>query len=426
MLSAWAFRAIALVVAISAESAKYNPLNDLDAFPAFQRGLRRYREHRHHHGHRHGNLRRSHKMALTHHYGVVAPGFAEPKHDEQVAEKATLPGRYQAVEKALAGMGGDLVNLKVTQNAAKSSRTELESKVGETVRHMNDAVSIKHAIAQKEALIRKEQSKLMGLEREAKHVEETHASLVSSLHRVLEPKLMFARERLGKKELNLEKEQQAVEGWTQKRAQLHDHALVMLKEKKALHANLLEAEQKVLQAKREEEVSRIKYEHERQKTGQEIQSFRYSETRLTAEKTHEKAAEEATLAAKESVSKITHVLEVESEKVEGSMEVNKNRIHQKMEQIGVARHKTEAEIVEMKSQYKVWQESQRQRAADVVRKGQETAMASQAYADRQRQVLDSAQTKVAREAESKSDWAGDTWDNDKGFTDDVPSISLSD
>jgi len=238
---------------------------------------------------------------------------------------------------------------------------------------------------------------------------------------------MFARERLGKKEMTLEKEQQAVNSWTQKREQLHDHALEMLKEKKTFHASLLEAEQKVREAKREEEVSRIKYEHERQKTGQEIQSFRYSETRLTAERAHEKAAEEATVAAKESVSKLSNVLSVESEKVEESMEVNKRRIHNKMEEIAGTRQKSEAELVELQHQYREWQESQRVRAAEVVRKSQDTAMAAQAYADRQRQVLDSAQTKVAREAESKSDWAGDTWEstftNDAGFTDAVPSLA---
>jgi len=196
MLSTWAFRAIALVVAVSAE--KYNPLDDLDAFPEFQRGLMRYREHHHGHHQRHHNLRRPHKMALTHHYGVVAPGFKEtevapaaekmvlPPGFEEIAvapaaEKMVLPGRYKAVEKALDGMGGDLVNLKETQTAAVEARNDLEGKVGDTVRHMNDAVSIKHAIQQKEALLRKEQIKLMGLEREAKHIEETHSSLVNSL-----------------------------------------------------------------------------------------------------------------------------------------------------------------------------------------------------------------------------------------------------
>jgi len=102
-------------------------------------------------------------------------------------------------------MGGDLVALKEKQLAAKESRGQLEGKVSEVTRHMNDAMSIKHAIGQKEAEIRRERSKLAGLERESKHVEETHASLVSSLHRVLEPKLMFARTRLERKERVLEK-----------------------------------------------------------------------------------------------------------------------------------------------------------------------------------------------------------------------------
>lgn len=426
MFTTWVLHAIALVAAASAAGAKYDPLNDLAAFPAFRQGLLRYRQH---HWGRHQHLRghRPHKMALTHHYGVVAPRLTWSPDGTEVKPPAdiptmALPGRHPSVEKVLDGMGGDLQALKERQLAAKETRGQLEGKVAETMKHMNDAVSIKRAINHKEAEILKEQNRLMSLEREAKHIEETHASLVNSLHRVLEPKLMFARDRLRKKAMVFDREQQVAKGWEQKRDQLHDHAIEMLKEKKVAHAGLLEAEQQVAQAKRAEGVARIKYEHERQRVGDEIQSFRYSETRLKAEVAHEKSAEEAALAAKESVSKLAKVLEVESEKVEESSEVSKNRVHHKMQEIEASRERSRTELESLRQRYREWQDSQRERAAEVVRKSQDTAVAAQAYADRQKQVLDSAQKEVARAAESRSDWAGETWAND-GFTDALPSFS---
>jgi len=242
MLLGCALRAIALVAVVAAEGAKYDPLSELDAFPEFRRGLLKYRQHRRGH-HVHVRPRRFHKIALTHHYGVVhpqrpssswTPADAElaPAAVKPATEPMTLPGRHKSVEKALEGMSGDLVALKEKQLAAKDAMGQLEGKVREATHHMNDAVSIKHAIAQKEAEMRKEQMKLRGLERESKHIEQTHTSLVSSLHRVLEPKLLFARERLGKKEMVLDKEQQAATSWQHKRDQLHDNALERLKDKK--------------------------------------------------------------------------------------------------------------------------------------------------------------------------------------------------
>merc|ERR1740130_1526581 len=354
-------------------------------------------------------------MALTHHYGVVSPAATMPM---------SLPGRHKSVEKALEGMSGDLTVLKEKQLAAQASRGELEGKVSDVAHHMNDAMSIKHAIGQKEAQLRKDLNKLKGLEREAKHVEKTHESLVTSLHRILEPKLVYAKQRLEKKEMVLQKEQEKAKGWEQKRDTLHDHALETLKEKKVAYASLLQAEERTREAKKGEQISHINYEHQRQKTGQEIQSFRYSETRLKAEVTHEKAAEEATLKAKESVNKLDHVLKVEAEKVDESSEVSKSRISNKIREIERAEEKSKNELAGLQNQYREWQEGQRMRAADVVRKGQDTAIAAQAYAEGQKQVLDTAETKVAREAEINSDWAGDSFSDDAAFPEEGnPSFS---
>jgi len=149
-----------------------------------------------------------------------------------------------------------------------------------------------------------------------------------------------------------------------------------------------------------------------------VQSFRYAETRYKAEVTHEKVAAEAAIQAKKSVEKLGKVMRVESEKVERSIVVNKHRIHQKMEKIEIAREKSEHELRILEGQYHEWKELQRERAAQVVRKGRETAMAAEEYAARQRQVLDSAQTKVVHDVERKSDWA-----LENGFTDATPTLS---
>jgi len=443
MLADWVLRVAALVATAVAAGAKYDPFADLDAYPELQSSLLRYRHHPHHrlrHRHHHAgwplfhHLRghRHHKMALTHHSAAPRLNW-NPEGEEDVnpnvAEKVietpmVLPGRHPSVEKALDGMRADLQDLKDTQRAAQQTRGELEGKVSEVTHHMNDAMSIKHAMQQKEGQIQKERNKLMNLEREAAHIEETHSSLVTSLHRVLEPKLQFARERLEKKEMSLEREKQAAKGWQEKQDQIHMRALALLKAKSEAHQSLEEAERAMVEAKKNEEIKRRRYESERQKTSEEVQSFRYAETRLKAEITHEKAAEEAALEAKESVKKLSNVLAVESMKVEDSMEVSKTRIRQRVQQSEATREQYQHELTDLQRQYREWQESQRQRAAEVVKKGQDTAIAAEAYANRQKQVLDSAQTKVVQDAEAKSDWAWESgFSNDAGFTDSIPSLS---
>lgn len=430
----WVLRAATLVAVASA--AQYDPEAELAAYPDFQEGLKRYRHHhRRHHGRRHLRGHHHNKMALTVHSDAPRLNWS-PDDDadqaEKVAAKAamnpmSLPGRHPSVEKALGNMGGDLEELKEKKMVAQETRGELEGTVSQAVSHMNDAMSIKHAIAAKEAQMRKAKNKLLNLEREARHNDETHKSLVTSLHRVLEPKLEFARERLQKKEMVLEREAKATKGWEEKKDVLHSNALERLKAKKAAHESLLQAEHAVAVAK-EEQVRADKVDrYERQRTSQEVQSFRYADTRFKAEITHQKAAEEAAVAARASVQKLNNVLAVESEKVEESVEVNKNRIHHKMEEVEAGRQKNAEELASLEGRYREWQENQRQRAAEVVRKSHDTAIAAQAYANRQKQVLDSATTKVVHDAEAKSDWAPDTWENgfnnDAGFADSNPSLS---
>lgn len=458
---AWAIRIAAVVAAapsLFANGAKFDPIDELDVYPELRRGLLRYRQHshrvhrRHHHPHRRSRVplfgrHRARHMALAHHSADLGTTFSRadldletspvlsgpvdwsPRDDhlepapKAVVKPMALPGRHPSVEKALDGMSGDLQSLKEKQMVAKQDRAELEGKVSEVVHHMNDAMSIKHAISQKEAALRIQKNKIRALEREVKHLDQTHGSLVNSLHRVLEPKLMFAASRLEKKERVAEKEAQAANGWKEKKEQLHIHALQLIKEKNAAHQSLLEAQAEVARAKQREELADKRYRSERQDTSREVASYRYAETRFKAEITHEEAAERQAVAAKRSVEKLRNVMQVESEKVEMSIAASKQRLERKMRELEAVREHAGHELDDLQQRYSEWQASQRERAAEVVKKSEDTAAASEAFAVGQKQVLDSAQSKVAKEAESKSDWAwqGGDFSNDDGESESLPA-----
>merc|ERR1719399_2571483 len=117
-------------------------------------------------------------------------------------------------------MADDLESLKETKLAAKESRSKLEGQVTDTMHHMNDAMKIKQAMHKQESKVRIDSGKLEVLEKDAGRLEQTHDSLVSSLHRMLGPKIMLARDRYQKKDAIYRKEQAAAHAWSERKLQL--------------------------------------------------------------------------------------------------------------------------------------------------------------------------------------------------------------
>jgi len=384
-------------------------LDKVDAeFPAFTRNLRHSRPALLHHHHQ------VHQWAVSTEAAELdseAAELTDEMADISETPPMALPGRHPSVEKALDDMAGDLVNLREKRQAAQHIREELQGSVSDSFYHMNDAMSLKRAIAKKKAQLRSESGKLKTLQKGAGKLHSTYESLVTSLHRMLYPKIMFARVRLQKKEAVLQKEEQASKAWKKKEEQLKVEATERIRQKNAAHQSLLQAEEEVARAKHTARLARIRYEHDLANTAEEVQSYRYAETRFKAEVQHEKLAKTVALAAHGSLEKLEQVEGVEQQKVEQSIAFRKYRLAQKVRKVQAAREKTAQELTELQQQYKQWQEKQRDRTAAVVKKSQATEAASDAYAARQKQVLDSASAKVARAAVGDDDWDG--WDSDK-------------
>jgi len=318
----------------------------------------------------------------------------------------TLPGRHPTVEKALDGMSGDLENLRDQKLAAKVSRGELESKITEATTHMTDATAIKHAISEKQAQLRGQDGKLKKLENDAGRLDMTREGLMSSLHRMLDPKIMKAQVRFEKKERALHKEEEATKAWGEKKDQLKDGAMQLIEQKKASHASLLQAEEEIAQAKKHEELARIQYQHDSSATAEKVQSYRYAETRFKAEHEHEEAASAAAAEAHDSVKKLYDVANVEQEKVDRSILYRKDRLRNQMKSVEAAREKSNNDMNDLTQKYRQQEEQQRERKAEIAKKKEETKAAEVAYGARQQQVLDSAEAKATKSAEVVGDWDG--------------------
>lgn len=455
MIASAASRVLAFATALLhvTTGSQHDWLDELADEPSFQRGLRKYREHLRG-KHRHGHLRASarHSISLVHHHQPADLGVAAPRMDwhpddaspepaspmlanaddirRQTAEainapKITLPlpGRHPSVEKVLDGMTVELHALKEKQVAESDARNRLQSSVGEAESHMNDAIAIKQSMAQRQAQLRLEQSKMKMLEYESQQVETSHTSLLNSLHRVLQPKLIFARERLLKKERQLEEDDRAVVNWRNKKDQIKQSAVNFIKGRESAKEKLLQVEDEMVEMKRKEEQARRAFERQRQRASDEVQSYQYADTKFKAEVAHEVAAKDATLAAKESLEKLDNVMSLETRKVDESMLIQKHRIEARRRAIEAARERSSRELQALEEQYREWKENQQKRAAEVLKRSQDTMDTSEAYATGQKQVLDSAEKKVVKDAVAKSDWA---WDNDFSQASGSAEAGLSD
>lgn len=326
----------------------------------------------------------------------------EPPMDQNAM---SLPGRHPAVEKELDEMAPQRRALKEKKMVEEKARGELQGSVTQAVRHMNDGMGIKQQMAKKEAQLRVEGEKIHMFEADTGRLEKTRQNLMESLHRIMDTKLAYARARFEKKEQVKQKDLEALDVWKNKKDQLKTSAIGFLKAKESSHASLLQAEEAVAEAQRRADIARKQYEYDRQMASREIQSFRYAETRYKAELTHEQSAEVSERAAKESVDKLTNILSDEERKVDETMTVKREHLQKRIEGFEKLREKSGKELEELEHQYSSWQEQQRSRAHEVAQQKQQTEVASQAFAEGQKEVLDTAQQKVVQEAEKGKDWA---------------------
>jgi len=399
----------ALAALLPALTHAVTPDVDIDelasSYPEFFKGLMKYGQHFRHSNHRHtAFLKHSHNVHHAHHAtleeeleGIAPPAEVNPM---------KLLGRHPSVEKALDGMAGDLESLKESKLAAASVRGDLEGTVNDALHHMNDPYAMQRAIKKKEVQLRIDDGKVKALEKDAGRLRQTHDSLMTSLHRMLGPKVMFARQRLVKKEKFLHKEEEAARAWLAKKDQLKTSAMEVIKKRESSHQILLEAEAEMARAKKKEMVARMRYEHEITSTADKVQSYRYAETRYKAEVHHEHLARTAVEASRQSLHNLYSVEKVEQEKVDKSIVRRKEHLQRKMQTVEAARDKTSHELTDLAERYSSWEGKQRERTADVVKKSRETQEASRAYAARQQQVLDAASAKVTKDAEGAGDWDG--------------------
>jgi len=361
----------------------------------------------HHQGHHHHS--RHHRPHPRHHKSAFLAASPATTDRAPPPTEAFLPGRHPTVAKKLAHMPKAMRDLKGRQQAATMARGKLEENVQHAVLHMNEAVGIKRELARTKVQIRAEEIKLTKLEEDRLRLDRTHNHLVSSLHHIMEPKIQFAETRLKQRQKTLrELEERAVQ-WKEKEDKMHESSLARLEERRETKKKLEAAEDAVKKARIEEETAKKQLEVVKHGVAFNVEGYRYAQTRARGSASKEQRGKETTREAESSLKRLTGILNMEQRRVDESMAVGKDRVQGKIRELETVREKTVAKEKKLSHEYDAWKRQQRAWARRVAATKQTTHSASKEYADRQQEVLDSAQAKVAYEAESDSDWAWDEW-----------------
>jgi len=354
--------------------------------------------HRHHVHHGHHRHHRKHFLSNRGASLLSAPFPAE------------LPqSRHHLVAKKLQRMDEELRNIKSQRHVAAHARSNLEGEVKKALKHINNVVSIKSQLAHTEVQIRSEERKLRRLEDDRIRLDATHHSLVSSLHHVMEPKIVFAEERLKVRKKQLKVLQDRAKRWREKESELKTDSVAMLEartkskehvaesaaaEEKA-HKEWIKAEKELLTAKKSANL--------------DIGKYKFSQAEARAAMTKEKQGEEESREAAASVNRLTHILNMESSRVDESMAIGKDRVLGKIKQLEARKAKSSTKHQTLQHQYAEWRIVNQDWATHLDSNKRITQTAAQNYADAQREVLDAASDKVASDAEDDSDWAWNDW-----------------
>jgi len=369
-----------------------------------------YGGHRGHHQGHHHHFRHHYKSPHPrHHKGAFLA--ASPATTDRAASptEAFLPGRHPTVAKKLAHMNQAMRDLKGRQQAAAMARGNLEENVQHAVLHMNEAVGIKRELARTDLQIRTEEIKLKKLEDDRLRLDRTHNHLVSSLHHIMEPKIQFAETRLKQRQNSLRELEAKAAQWKEKENKFHESSLARLEERRETKKKLEAAEEAAKKARIEEETAGKELEVAKHGVAFNVEGYRYAQTRARASASTEERGKQTAREAESSVKRLTGILNMEQRRVDESMAVGKDRVQGKIHELETVKEKTVAKEKKLSHEYEAWQRQQRAWARRVAATKQTTHFASKEYADRQQEVLDSAQAKAAYDAESDTDWAWNEW-----------------
>eukprot|EP00747_Dinoflagellata_sp_TGD_P163475 gnl/TRDRNA2_/TRDRNA2_182168_c0_seq1.p1 gnl/TRDRNA2_/TRDRNA2_182168_c0~~gnl/TRDRNA2_/TRDRNA2_182168_c0_seq1.p1 ORF type:complete len:562 (-),score=193.64 gnl/TRDRNA2_/TRDRNA2_182168_c0_seq1:176-1861(-) len=389
-----------------------------------RRHFRHFRPRKHHHPqrlrgteghHNHGH----HKASL---YNLQTLLYrAEQEEREDLAEEdrtvqyaadplPTLPPRYHPLtRRELRRVDGQVKELEARKGHLETEREQLAASRGDATMHLSDAVSIQRAQVQAETKIRKEEHKEQQLQQEEMHLQQEHEQLHERLHRVMDPKIHFATQRLQKEQQLLAKAQMAEGRWAQELAKNKAAAVNKLKTKKQAKARLEASEKAVEEANREYKAAQNAYDIAKQEASQGVELFRVSNTRHNGALAEQQERAAAAQEAQTSLVKMQNVLAMESKQVDNSLAANEKRITGKIHLAQEAREKATKEDAELKKDMVAWKAEERLRADKAAKEKKTYDNNLKAYNSDRTNVYTGAENNAGKKAEVTSDWDWGDW-----------------
>lgn len=356
------------------------------------------------------------KELKTKKFGVGLKGEGDPllpphpEHEPPAEHSSDTPSRYHPlVDRQLDGMDESIKELKRKRVTADGERREMSVERASAMAHMNDAVGIQREEIRARDIEKTETKVIKKLENDHKKLEATHDSLYAKLDVIMAPKIKHAKVRIHKMSELVNKSVNLTQDWESRAKLARDQAVQFLRARREALKSLRASEQALAAAKRQHEEEEKKYRLAKMKANGKVEAFRFTDTEYKAALEKKKEREAAMNQAQSSVRKLKGIFEMEARRIDQALAIGKTRLDRKLRR--VQRIKAEAGTAAklLRERYTAWQAQQRKRAAQAAEKEAEYKATLKAYADKRREVFESAQSKAGERAEAVSDWAWDDW-----------------
>jgi len=337
---------------------------------------------------------------------------------------------HPLVGRQLTHMSTDLRDLEATKSVADADQQKLADVRGEATTYMNQGVAVKRDMARTEAAIHRTQKTLAKFKGEDGRIEHEHDKLMTTLKGIMEPKINAAEGRVSKRTQDASDVQQKLSVWEERQKKYKAAAMMKLRERRSTAEGLNLADESFAKAQQEQQVAEESYDKARKEASQQVEAYRYVETRFQAVETQLKEKSEEERQDDKSLNKMRGVLQLESEKVNQASTFKQARLKQQIQD-------TEKQIEQAQSQHKVlrgrydeWRVAERERADVVAQRKQAYTAALDSYKEKHADVLDKAESNAARTATHDANWGqggGDwAWSDDDGNDPQGEEVHLSD
>jgi len=317
-------------------------------------------------------------------------------------------GRHPDVRRALESMGEELHDLKDRQQTVRANRESLAGAAGEVALHLGLGSSLKGEMVLREERVKDENLKVERLKASEQSVDEVRAKLDKRLHAIMDRRIHFAEKRFRRHQSQLARLEKDASAWASREASYKAKALGTVQAKHAALEAVRAADDAIQKAETEARVANRDYLIARENANRDVMAYEDVAEKTKAFESRRNSERDSADAEEASAKRLSMLLSKEERKLDDQISEQKESLQRQERKARSVGEKAVEELRALQKKYAEWQVDHSERTEEFAKQKRSSDAVSDAFASRQREVLDAAKANVvARKMplNDEYDWA---------------------